>query len=326
MSLSHNSILPSSKMGKAKKSTRKFEKNHLKDTLERRKGFAKIKQRHQAKDKKKARRAKDNPSNGDHDGEAAGATTNGSGKGRLAMEDMDVDDFFQGGLDIPEESRNKRAGKKAKDSEPSKTTRKRKRGDEEGEQLQTDDDASESAEGGVVLSSAGSGSDSGDDDIDAHKRDLEALAEKDPDFYRFLKENDAELLDAAAGDKPIEPEESDGPEAEPPRKKKDKQQTKEEKEKTKKTKQKQKPKEQQDDGLDDFVDDVSGDDGGPNDGEVVTMKMLDKWKTGMTEVHSLRALREVVLAFRAAAHIHDADEKTYKYAIPNADGMYPAIL
>ena len=42
-----------------KKATRKFEKNHLKDTLEKRKAGAKIKQRNQVKAKRQARNAKD---------------------------------------------------------------------------------------------------------------------------------------------------------------------------------------------------------------------------------------------------------------------------
>lgn len=43
--------------GSAKKSTKKFEKKHLKDTLERRKVAAKGKQRHQQNEKRKAQSA-----------------------------------------------------------------------------------------------------------------------------------------------------------------------------------------------------------------------------------------------------------------------------
>src|SRR5271170_4434625 len=45
-------------MAKQTKATRKFEKNNLKGTLERRKDFAKVKQRHQLKAKKKQRAEK----------------------------------------------------------------------------------------------------------------------------------------------------------------------------------------------------------------------------------------------------------------------------
>ena len=85
-----------------KKSTRKFEKNHLKDTIERRKDFKKIKQRNQVKDKKKARNAKERTieaSNRDvvepnGDNESENPQDEGFG-------DMTVDEFFQGGFEIP---------------------------------------------------------------------------------------------------------------------------------------------------------------------------------------------------------------------------------
>ena len=44
-------------MAGAKKSTKKFEKNHLKDVIERRKSHAKVKQRHQLNDKRKEKNA-----------------------------------------------------------------------------------------------------------------------------------------------------------------------------------------------------------------------------------------------------------------------------
>jgi len=52
----------------------------------------------------------------------------------------------------------------------------------------------------------------------------------------------------------------------------------------------------------------------------ITKAMVKKWSTAMVEQHSLRAMREVVLAFRAAAHLNEEDGKAYKYTISNADG------
>ena len=50
-------------------------------------------------------------------------------------------------------------------------------------------------------------------------------------------------------------------------------------------------------------------------------KLIKKWKASMEENMSLRAMREVVLAFRAAAHLNDESEKSYKYTISDPDGM-----
>jgi nucleolar complex protein 2 len=38
---------------------------------------------------------------------------------------------------------------------------------------------------------------------------------------------------------------------------------------------------------------------------------------------SLRAMREVVLAFRTAAHLNDDEGKNYKYTISDPDGTNP---
>merc|ERR1711939_118855 len=76
-----------------KKATRKFEKNHLKDTLEKRKAGAKIKQRNQVKAKRQARNAKD------AEFEGKGGEEESKGKAPVKEDPfgkMNVDDFFQG--------------------------------------------------------------------------------------------------------------------------------------------------------------------------------------------------------------------------------------
>src|SRR6516162_9113480 len=92
-------------MAKAtKKSTRKFEKNHLKDVIERRKIGTKIKQRKHIKAKQQERKAKDRDFLGNRESEddiIAHTKANGSDK-RDAFGEMSVDDFFQSGFKIPE--------------------------------------------------------------------------------------------------------------------------------------------------------------------------------------------------------------------------------
>ncbi|EXJ83683.1 hypothetical protein A1O1_07307 [Capronia coronata CBS 617.96] len=244
-------------MVKQKKATKKFERNRLKETIDRRKDFAKIKQRHQVKAKKKQRAEK--RSKGDDD--AAGSDGDSSSPDQGV--DMNEDEFFQEALDIPGEETN-----------PSKRgAGKRKR---EGDRQ----------EDGVSDNSEGDGS---DDDPAEHKGQLAALAEKDPEFYKYLQENDAELLDFDEDDDLAEVDElSDG---EPPAKK----------QKTK---------------------GGAEEPAAPDD---VTLAMVKKWKSSLVEGFSIRALRQVVLAFRAAAHADDEEDKAFKYNIPSAE-VYHEVL
>lgn len=49
---------------------------------------------------------------------------------------------------------------------------------------------------------------------------------------------------------------------------------------------------------------------------LVTKEMVATWQSALIEKKSLRALRRLLLAFRAGAHLHDAeDNRTYAYKI-----------
>lgn len=282
---------PSAIMG-VKKSTKKFNKNHLKETIDRRKEFAKIKQRHQVNDKRKQRNAVRREQEAEADAEAKDHSKEAEAQKKLA--EMDMDEFFQGGFEIPESAAPK---KSKKDVKPK--TGKRKRTEEEiaeaGSDVEQDDEEASDSE-----VQSGSGSDDDDEDM---KGTLDALAEKDPEFYKYLKENDAELLDfdddLAAVDGL-----SEGDEDEEPSKKK------------KKTKGKAQEEEVEEEEIQQI-----GSDGSTE----VTMAMIKKWKKSMEEEHSLRALRQVVLAFRAAAHVNEDDGKEYKYSISNPN-VYHQVL
>ncbi|KAI9709630.1 MAG: Nucleolar Complex 2 protein [Chrysothrix sp. TS-e1954] len=258
------------------KATKKFEKNQLKDTLKRRNDFAKIKQRHQLQAKKKARRAHANDGSG-ATGEADGSASAGGGESKEdALESMDVDEFFAGGYDI---------AKSMQKSDKSRKSPKRKH--DELEQENND-------EGGIL-----SGEDVdepndtalGGDAMGMHKKDLQALAKKDPEFYKFLQEEDAELLDFEEDSNLVEIDDLSASDDEATSK-------------GAKSKQKQRHE---------------------NGSQDVTHVLVKRWSKGMQERHSLRAMREVVLAFRAAAHLNDESDKTYKYTISNAD-VYHELL
>jgi len=251
--------------------TKKFEARHLSDTLKRRKEFSKVKQRHQANSKRKEKRAAENGSDEETD-DVRPAKKQKSSAERL--DEMTVDDFFAGGVPLPEKTAKARKADK-------KAEKKRKRGEED------EDSDSAASEAPVFDSDEGDAEEEDADATGTHAGDLKALAAKDPEFYKYLKENDAELLDFAETADLGEIDDLSGSE--------DDQTTSKKKNKDTKS------------AFDD-------------DGEL-TVVVVKKWTAAMAEQNSLRAMREMVLAFRAAAHLNEEDGKQYKYTISDANGM-----
>ncbi|KAL6713746.1 Nucleolar Complex 2 protein [Lecanora helva] len=274
--------------GGVKKSTKKFQKNHLKDTIDKRKEFAKTKQRHQIKAKKQRRNAADKAKvSDDEDKPTATPSKVKDGGATNDLSKMSVDDFFQSGFELPEKKGKGKSGAKA--GEPQPKIKKRKRGEDEDSAEELVSDKASSAAGDEGTESEQ------DDDLEEHKEDLDALAEKDPEFYKYLQDNDAELLDFEDKDMA---EVDLSSEDESPRKK-----TKKDKKKTSR-------------------DDVSEEE----DQSQVSMVMVRKWNPAMTEQHSLRAMREVVLAFRAAAYVNSDDGKEHKYSIGSPDVYHDLLV
>ncbi|CAN9099822.1 unnamed protein product [Alternaria alternata] len=258
------------------KATKKFQKDKLGDVIKRRKDVAKVKQRKQMDAKKRERKARDNEKAADLEEEAAKKPkTNGAKDDKLG--EMSMDQFFQGGFQIPE--------MKKKSTKPKTGKRKRTPVDEDADQA-SDEDMQDAPSG---ADESGSDSDSGDD-VDTHKEQLAGLAEKDPEFYKYLKENDAELLDFAEDADLAEIDALSASEDEATPRKKQKA----------------------------AVEDDDDDD--EDSGNELNLKTVQKWKASMESKHSLRAMKEVVLAFRAASHMNDSESsKTYKYSITDPD-------
>ncbi|KAL1856218.1 Nucleolar Complex 2 protein [Paecilomyces lecythidis] len=273
--------------GRMKKSTKKFEKNHLKDVIERRKEVAKVKQRQQIKEKRKARNAE----NRAQDAEDSEDESPQQRRKQDAFAEMNVDDFFAGGFDIPDAAPAK--GKKAKKTAVTPKIGKRKRSEDGGDDGSSDsgsgEEEAESQSEDDAASEPGS-----ENDMEMHKDQLEALKEKDPEFYKYLKENDAELLDFGDhGDLAEVDELSEGEEEAPPKKKK-------------KSKSEDEDMEEVDNKL--------------------TMADIKKWRKSMEEQHSMRALRQIVLAFRAAAYVNEAEAPEQKYTISDPDVYHQVLI
>ncbi|CAG7978341.1 unnamed protein product [Penicillium salamii] len=265
-------------MAGAKKSTKKFEKKHLGDVLERRRANQKVKQRHHMNDKRKEKNAAKQQAEGEKAEKSPEEL-----KKQNAFAEMNVDDFFAGGFDIPEETTK---GKKASKKDTTPKIGKRKRTEDKAQEGETSD-----AEGDDDASDV--------DAYDEHKDQLESLKQKDPEFYKYLKENDAELLDFGEQGDLSEVDalsESEAPEDDEPAKKK---------------KKKSKKAEEQEE-------ETAADD-------TLTIPMVKKWQALMEEQNSIRAMRQVVLAFRAAAYVNDPDAPDQKYTISDKN-VYHQVL
>lgn len=155
-------------------------------------------------------------------------------------------------------------------------------------------------------------------DEESMKKSLAELAQKDPEFFKYLQDNDADLLDFEnADDMEDDEEEQDELATKAPAKAKGK--------KSQKAAQADAEEEMEYDaasGSDDEPEPEFGAEEVAIEKVSVTMKMLRAWQRAMIEHNSLRSLRKMILAFRAAAHMNqdDEDEVETKYKIDSAQG------
>lgn len=277
------------------KATKKFEQKHLKGVLEKRKSQQKIKQRQQIKAKKQTKRARDDEFlKGPKDEKDGAPTANGRAKPLKASE-MSVDDFFGGGFEILE-------GKQAETKKANGKLGKRKR-DATAAAASTEDASDDESDSDVPVADepvqdSDSGSDAGEDDQDPgmSKAAMDALAKDDPEFYKFLQENDPEALEFDENEDLAEVDElSEGDEEQQPKKKRKKGKGKDE---------------------DEFLKDNE-----------LTREMVARWKKSMDETHSLRAARQVVLAFRSAAHLNEDEEgRKAKFTISSPEVFHDILV
>lgn len=270
------------------KGTKKFEKNHLKGVLDKRKASAKVKQRYQMQDKKKARKSTDAEFiSGPKDGEVKKPAPKGK-----KVNEMSVDDFFQGGFDDIIDTKTEKAGKLGK----------RKRDTTNGNAEA--DDSDDSASPQLVADDSDSGDEEADidDDLGMSKKTMDDLAEKDPEFYKFLKENDPDALDFDDDADLAEVDELSGEEEED---------QEEEEQQPKKKRKKEKEAKMESLAV----------------GSELTRELVASWRKAMAEKFSLKAARRTVLAFRCAAHLNEQDDEgaTPRYTI-NSPEVFNDIL
>ncbi|KXX83280.1 Nucleolar complex protein 2 [Madurella mycetomatis] len=277
------------------KATKKFEKKHLKGVLERRKATAKIKQRQQLKDKKKSKRAQDDEFYKGPGDEVNGGKSTASKKPGAKASEMSVDDFFQGGFEILDKAQPTDSKSKIK---AAAKLGKRKRGeaDAQGDRSEESGSEPEISDNEELMGSDSEPDDASEDDLGMSKSAMDALAENDPEFYKFLKENDPEALDFDENADLAEVDELSGSGDEEQPKKKQKKDKK------------------------------SAADKAEDDREL-TQAMVARWKSSMAGTHSLRAARQVVIAFRCAAHLNETDEESQqRYSITSPEVFHDVLI
>ncbi|KAJ2904450.1 Nucleolar Complex 2 protein, partial [Coemansia aciculifera] len=252
-------------MGKAKKSTKKFNQRHLKDELERRKEHKKTQKLVQKREVKKKRRSNASTSD-DEEGftgvkeidDLAGFAESVP-KGALAKMDltkfMEADPAATGGAD-DESSADEDIAALLNESEDDDDDDMPSDSDPEDED---DDDKDE------------------DDEEAAFKRELEEVGKKDPKFFEFMKKNDpsslAILEESDEGDDDDEDED-----------------------------------EEQEDGQEEDAEMSDAEEAESSDATVITSKMLEDWEKDITENHSIKSLKRLLLAFYSASHMESENE------------------
>ncbi|KAJ7041198.1 Noc2-domain-containing protein [Mycena alexandri] len=230
---------------KAAKSMKKFASSgQLKKTIDARRKHQQIKRKNLSKKSVKDGKAKQRPAEaqeGDEEDEEETSSSKAPVKG--SKKRMTVDDFLGGGF---------MDGSDDEDEDEDMAGDEESEGEGEDEEDFADDASFASL-------------DELDEEGETHLEELSKLAEKDPEFYKYLQENDQELLNFNPNTAGAEDSEDDD--------------------------------EAPADG-----DDPMGE---AAHTPILTKTILRNWQKSLLEHRSLRALRKLLIAFRSAAHMNE---------------------
>lgn len=254
-----NYILINAEMAKTSKATKKFQNKHLKHTIEHRREV----QKH---NKKFAQRKKSLSKDG-KDAEPTESKTT-----KPIFKDMSVEDFFEGGFEVPKPKKGTGIEEKSEDEVMEASS------DEEESNVEDESEAEEADEG------------ESSDDEESMKQNLQDLEAKDPEFYKYLKENDKNLLDFE-GVNPLDAI--------------------------------------SDDDEDEDEDDEEENEGKQIDEAVqkstankteITRQLVAKWDKQLQKP-TLKLVQNVISAFKAAVYINSADENDTRYLITESSAF-----
>ncbi|KAG0170562.1 Nucleolar Complex 2 protein [Apophysomyces sp. BC1015] len=152
-------------------------------------------------------------------------------------------------------------------------------------------------------------------DVAKHKKELEALKKQDPEFYKFLEKEEADLLDFDMSDEDIEENDDD------------------EQENNERTGEEE---DMEMEGLD--LSDSEDEDEEQVDeepikkepsGGVLTKKMVSEWVKQLEETQSLKVMKKLLAAFKTAARISDEEQEektTFVYRIDDPNVLNKVIM
>lgn len=252
-------------MAKASKATKKFQNKHLKHTIEHRKEV----QKH---NKKIALRKK---SKGSSDAAPQPKVKKAT---KEVFDDMSVEDFFEGGFEVPKPKKGVQIDEESEQESDNESEQ------ESGDESLDEESDEEIAEG------ENSGESSEEEDEEAMQNNLKELEAKDPEFYKYLQQNDKKLLDFE-GVNPLDAMSDDDSE--------DDDEDEDKPEKTKKRRQQE-----------------------------ITKSLVASWDKQLKKPLA-KLLQNVISGFKAAVYINMSEENQTRYSISDpsvfADLMFVGL-
>lgn len=252
-------------MAKTSKSTKKFQNKHLKHTLEHRREVQKHNKKIALRKKGKSSEPQAPPV---------------KKTAREVFDDMSVEQFFEGGFEVPKPKKGTKVASTENESEPVSDS-------SDAEEPEAESEHEEEVQAENASDVDGESSEEEDDEMMA--KNMEDLAAKDPEFYKYLKENDEKLLDFEAVnplDAMSDDEESEDEEVE-----------------SKDVKQKS-SKHQID----------------------ITSAMLNKWEEQLKSKPSPKLIQNIVAAFKTIININSTEEKESKYTLNDPSNLTKLMM